>query len=159
VLETVWELPKAPDGRPTGANHATPGLTTPGPTTPEEPAPPAPAIGVVEMPRLTDFPKTDAAVRQRCPTADMIMVTKILHAAAQAYTSVKDPQIPPLNDADFAEAVAQAVAESPQQTSAALFLRTVPNVVKSWAELGRHPPIPKGPKSATQRKMDLIDRC
>jgi hypothetical protein len=91
-------------------------------------------------PRASDFPATDAAVRRKCPTADLQIVTRITEAAIQSFLSVDRPKMPPPTDADIAEAVEQAAKDSPKQQGAGLFLKTVPAVIKSWAELGRHPP-------------------
>jgi hypothetical protein len=95
---------------------------------------------VVVMPRASDFPLTDAAIRGCFATADLRIVTKVIEKALQAYLSVDAPKIPAPVDADFAEAVSVAWAESRNQTSAALFLSTVPAVITNWSMHGRHPP-------------------
>ena len=95
---------------------------------------------VLQMPRQSDFPKTDVAIRSRCPSADLSIVTRITEAAMQAYISVDHPKMAAPTDADIADAVEKAAKDSPKQQGAGLFLRTVPAVIKSWAELGRHPP-------------------
>lgn len=87
--------------------------------------------------KSADFPKTDAAVRRRCPTADLTIVTQIVQAAFQSYFSVDNPKCAEPTDEDLAEAVDEAAAGARKQSSAGLFLTTVPNVVKTWAEFGR----------------------
>jgi hypothetical protein len=89
------------------------------------------------MPRLSDYPQTDAAVRRCFATADMAIVTRVVEAAARAYLSVEQPKIPEPTDADYAAAVEQAWSESKNQTSAALFFTTVPAVIQTWALHGR----------------------
>jgi hypothetical protein len=108
----------------------------------------------IPFPRSCDFPRTDAAVRQRCPTADLSIVARITEAAVQAYLSVDGPKMPTIGDAEIAEAVEQASRESPKQNGPALFLRTVPAVIKTWAELGRNNP-PTLPQTKQQRNADL----
>jgi hypothetical protein len=110
------------------------------------------------FPCASDFPKTDAAVRRRCPTADLRMVTRITEAAVQAYLSVDDPKMPPPDDAAIAEAVEQAAKDSRNQQGPALFLKTVPAVMKSWAELGRHPPARAHAGSLAERTIALMQK-
>lgn len=98
------------------------------------------AAAIVELPRQSDFPQTDAAIRRRCPTADLPIVVRITEAATREYLSVDGPKIPPPDDAVIAAAVEEAARQTPKQTGPGLFLRTVPAVIRSWAELGRHPP-------------------
>lgn len=104
------------------------------------------------MPRVSDFPKTDAAIRGKCPTADLQIVVRITEAAMQSYLSVDHPRIPPPGDAEIAEAVEQAAKDSPKQLGPGLFLKTVPAVIKSWAELGRHPP--EKPQGTIYKRCD-----
>lgn len=100
----------------------------------EQKAPPIP------FPRQSDFPLTDAAIRGRCPTADLTIVVRITEAAVREYLSVDAPKIQAPDDSMIAAAVEEAAWQSPKQTGPGLFLRTVPAVIRSWAELGRHPP-------------------
>jgi hypothetical protein len=90
-----------------------------------------------EISRLAaaEFPKTTALLARKFPTIDSAMVTKIIHASAQAWCSVENPQIPEPGDEVFAAAI--EAAKNGKQTSAALFLRTVPTVISNWARSGR----------------------
>jgi hypothetical protein len=82
-----------------------------------------------------EFPKTTALLAKKFPTIDSAMVTRILHASAQAWCSVPNPKIPEPGDEVFAAAI--EAAKNGKQTSAALFLRTVPTVITNWARSGR----------------------
>ena len=100
---------------------------------------PVPTTTTPRAARVADseWPETDAAVRGRYQTADGLMVRRIVESAVQAYFGVESPRIPELSDHDIAAAVAAAATQSPKQTSAGLFLKTVPTVIASWAKHGR----------------------
>lgn len=112
--------------------------TLPDPTTPT-------ALGVA-LPRLTEYPKTDAAVRRCFATADLRIVLQIVQAATQEFVSSDTPKIPEMGDTEIAAAVEQAWKESSNQTSAALFKTTVPAVVKTWCLHGRRMATRAGPQ-------------
>jgi hypothetical protein len=98
------------------------------------------AVATLRIPTVaqSEYPLTEGAVRSVFSTADSTLVVRIVQLALQAYLSVERPQIPEPTDADIADAVEVAVAESPKQTSAGLFKTTVPKVVESWARFGKH---------------------
>lgn len=121
--------------------HTLPTIPNPSIPDPTEPT----AVGVA-APRLTEYPKTDAAVRRCFATADLRIVIQIVQAATQAFLSVDNPKIPEVGDADIASAVEQAWRESSNQTSAALFKTTVPAVVNTWCLHGRKMAARAGPQ-------------
>jgi hypothetical protein len=82
-----------------------------------------------------DFPKTAALLVTKFPTIDSAMVSRIIQASCQAWCSVDNPKIPEPGDDVYAAAV--EAAKNGKQTSAALFLRTVPTVISNWAQSGR----------------------
>lgn len=88
--------------------------------------------------QFSEYPLTTAAIQRRFATTDVMFVGQIVDAAARQYVSVDDPRIPTPTDKEFADAVEQAALESGnRQTSAALFMRTVPAVIGNWAKHGR----------------------
>jgi hypothetical protein len=148
---------------PDGAKQSSPPLPLPPHTPPSLSSPPPPpsyfslvsfspqsqndedaskqnSSNVIEFTPITDTPKTEAAIRKRWPSAGYQIIIRVVHAAVQAYLSAQNPKISEPDDALIAEAVEQAAAESPHQTSASLFVATVPQVIKSWCEYGRLPP-------------------
>lgn len=129
----VLDMSRLPEDLKTG--RPVPEDQTPAPTSPPTP-----------FPRQSDYPLTDAAIRGRCPTADLPIVVRITEAAVREYLSVDAPKINPPDDAMIAAAVEEAARQSPKQAGPGLFLRTVPSVIKTWAQLGRHPP-PSQPRS------------
>jgi hypothetical protein len=93
---------------------------------------------VMSPAEILEYPQTTKAIQCRFPTADFYIVGHIIQLAAYAYVSVDNPKIPPPEDKQFAEAVEAAAKEAGEkQTSAALFLRTVPTVIGNWARNGR----------------------
>ena len=86
---------------------------------------------------FTDFPKTADAVCARFPSADLVLVARIVEASARAFLSIESPMISEPTDEVYAEAVSIAAGTSKKQTSPALFLKTVPNVVANWAKHGK----------------------
>lgn len=91
-----------------------------------------------KTPVVHEYPKLAAEVQRRFPTADSVLVQRIAMAAAQAYVAVDNPRIRELDDALMAEAVDKASRETPKQTSAGLYVSTVPAVITSWAKHGRN---------------------
>lgn len=115
-------------------------LPVPEPVPEPAPAPASAPASAAPTPviEFNEYPKTAAAVRRRFPSADVVLVAKIVQASAQRYVSADNPQIPPPDDSTYAAAVEQAAQESGRkQTSAGLFLSTVPAVIESWARVGR----------------------
>ena len=82
-----------------------------------------------------EFPKTAALLATKFPAIDSAMVSRIIQASCQAWCSVDNPKIPEPGDDVYAAAV--EAAKNGKQTSAALFLRTVPTVISNWARSGR----------------------
>jgi hypothetical protein len=93
--------------------------------------------GTREISKLAaaDFPKTTELLTRKFPAIDSAMVSRIIQAATQAWRSVDNPRISEPGDDVFAAAV--EAAKNGKQTSAALFLRTVPAVISNWARSGR----------------------
>ena len=87
---------------------------------------------------FSEFELTTTAVCSRFPSADVVLVSRIVENCARAYLGVDKPKIPEPTDAVYAEAVAVAASESKKQNSAALFLKTVPAVIENWARRGRN---------------------
>ncbi len=109
---------------------------------------------------ILEYPETTKAIQLRFPTADYVIIGKIVQLAAYAYVSVDNPKTPPPGDHQYAEAVVAAAKESgDRQTSAALFHRTVPTVIGNWAKNGREA-IPKtnGRKSFVDDVTNVIER-
>jgi hypothetical protein len=104
-----------------------------------KPAPP-PLSGQRPPVQLTEYPLATAAVRRRFAIADLVIVGRIVDACAQTYLSVDNPRIDPPGDAEFAAAIDRAAEETNGQNSPALFLRTAPRVIESWARYGRDAP-------------------
>lgn len=102
------------------------------------------------LPRRTmaaaEYPKTDAAVGKHFQSADGLLVLQIVKAVVQEYHSIKGPKIPEPDDEAISEAVEIAFKENEnRQTSAGLFLTTVPKVIQSWARRGK--PVARAPTS------------
>ena len=91
-----------------------------------------------------EYPKTCAAIAGKFPTADMPIMTAIVHAAMQVYVSSDSPRIGALTDSDIAEAVVLAGNGAEGQKSAGLFRTTVPAVIANWVNFGK-PGAPKKP--------------
>jgi uncharacterized protein YdaU (DUF1376 family) len=92
--------------------------------------------GILIDPR--EYQKTCAEIAGRFPTADMAMMSSIIHAAMQAFISVDKPKMLAPTDGDIAEAVRAASKEAgTKQTSAALYKTTVPAIVGNWAKFGK----------------------
>jgi uncharacterized protein YdaU (DUF1376 family) len=88
---------------------------------------------------FAEYPLTAAAIRTRFPSANLILVNRIVDASARQFISVDSPRIPVPDDAVFAEAVDEACKDG-RKTGAGLLLRTVPSVIESWAKYGRKSP-------------------
>lgn len=88
------------------------------------------------MPKGFEYPKTGAAVCRRFPAADRTLVSRIIQAGLQAYIGVANPRIPSPDDSVYAAAVDEATSKS--QTSAGLYMTSVPTVIASWAKYGRN---------------------
>jgi hypothetical protein len=93
--------------------------------------------GTREISKLAaaEFPKTAAMLATKFPAIDSAMVSRIIQASCRAWCSVDNPKIPEPGDEVYAAAV--EAAKNGKQTSAALFLRTVPTVISNWARSGR----------------------
>ena len=93
--------------------------------------------GTREISKLAaaDFPKTTELLTRKFPAIDSAMVSRIIQAATQAWCSVDNPRIPEPGDEVYVAAI--EAAKNGKQTSAALFLRTVPTVISNWARSGR----------------------
>jgi hypothetical protein len=84
-------------------------------------------------PKARDWPETAAAIREYFPRADDELVRLVVAPTMRVYeAAVEQKKAPPLTDSTVGEAVHQAYFDG--QTSAGLFLTTVPQVVKSWIE-------------------------
>jgi hypothetical protein len=117
-------------------------------------------VAVSLPPKVVQFgtnPKTGAAVRSKFSAAGVRVIAEIADACTQAYLCVSNPKIPPPTDQDIADAVEDAWRQQQgrkdPQRSAILFKTTAAEVIKTWAELGRHPPsesgfVPKDPWEA-----------
>ncbi|HXS94175.1 MAG TPA: hypothetical protein VN736_06180 [Candidatus Limnocylindrales bacterium] len=121
------------------------GIEPKGSTSNDRTAPPGAPI------QFGDFPLSAAAVRRRFATADVVIVTRIVEACAAAFASVDNPVIETPGDSEFAAAIERAAEETKDQLSPALFLRTAPAVMESWARYGRES------KRATNARQAGID--
>jgi hypothetical protein len=92
------------------------------------------------------FPKTTAAVRRRFPLAGADFGAVLAQVAQGVLTA--QSKLPTLTDEILLQAVEVAEAASPGQKKQGLFLRTVPAVIRSWAENGRPATPPEIPGMA-----------
>jgi hypothetical protein len=88
--------------------------------------------------RFDQWPKTLEAVCGRFPTADVVLVGKIIQASLQIHISIDNPKCPSPTDSVLAEAVKLAADQANGQTSPGLFLKNVPAVISNWAKFGRN---------------------
>lgn len=86
---------------------------------------------------FSEYPETRQKICGRFPAADDVLVGDVAQKSVQAWLSVDSPKIPEPTDRLIAEAVDVAATSNPKQTSAGLFLRTVPAVITNWAKCGR----------------------
>lgn len=91
------------------------------------PPPPPPSVPVVPdrkqpQPEKSSWPVTSMAIRSRFPTTDDGKIAEIVSAALAAY--------PEATDNDIGDAVNHASKSS--QKSASLYLKTVPEVLRTW---------------------------
>ena len=89
------------------------------------------------LPRLPllisqEWPETAAVICSEFPTSDDRIVRQIINAAAHAFTDEGLADVN-LTDARLAQAIAAARAGAKDQYSAALYLETVPTVIRNWA--------------------------
>lgn len=79
------------------------------------------------------WPRTAGAIRAEFPAADDVIVGRIVEAALVAFFGVHGLNTKhKLSDADLADAVIECKRSN--QESAGLYLRTVPEVIKTWAQ-------------------------
>jgi hypothetical protein len=83
-----------------------------------------------------NFPESATVITQKFPSADYRIVGRITQDSLQAFLSVKNPKVE-FTDSLLSDALRLALKESPQQHSAALFLKTVPTITSNWAKNGR----------------------
>jgi hypothetical protein len=83
-----------------------------------------------------EWPLTSIAVRESYPAVDDIFVVKLASASCAVAAGVNGQ----LTDSMLADAVRECRKTSNGQTSAGLFLRTVPQCVKTWFTQGKSPP-------------------
>ena len=101
---------------------------------------------------VTEFPKTAAAVCGHFPATDTTFVLQIVDAGMRAYAGVDEPKIPIPTDDVLADAVESSFSQAGKQTSAGLFLRTVPAVITNWSKAGRS----EGNGASSHWKKDVI---
>lgn len=88
------------------------------------------------LPKGYEFPKTAAAICGRYASTDWRFVSQVIQASAQAFISIDQPKIPSPDDSTYAAAVEEATSRT--QTSAGLYLKSVPLVISNWAKHGRN---------------------
>ena len=118
------------------------------PTTNSEP--PKAAVS----PPVSEYPATAVAIREHFPATDDLFVRRLVTAVVQHVISADLPDAPP--DSLIADAVRECSKSAANgQKSAGLFLRTVPQCVKTWMTQGRHRAPPKPPISEkSQRTLE-----
>lgn len=77
------------------------------------------------LPQSVDWPLTIQQVKRFYPTTDEKFIRSLVASCLKIF--------PDLTDADLADGVAVARRDSPNQKSAGLFVRTVPEVIRTWA--------------------------
>lgn len=90
----------------------------------------------LKFPNYTDWPQTAAAVREPFPGTDDLFILKLVTKSCMEAAGVGKE----LDDGMLARAVKECRKTSPRQTSAGLFLSTVPQCAKTWLQNGESPP-------------------
>lgn len=126
-------------GKTTDINPPACALPTPVPEPKPEPLPTAePPATAVSPPYAirphAEFPETAIAIREKWPATDDVFVMRLADAVAQTTISANISEAP--EDSLIAAAVREC-SKAPKQTGAGLYLRTVPQCVKTWMTQGR----------------------
>jgi hypothetical protein len=92
----------------------------------------SPLVVETKTPPYSEFPETARAVREVFPATDDGFMLKLLHNTAQALANANMPIYGEMTDSLLSKAVRNCRGSTPNQTSAGLFLTTVPQCVKTW---------------------------
>ncbi len=111
-------------------------------------------FGLPSIEKQTEYPETVRAVHDYFPECDFGFVHRLVNDARHAHDCVGQPQCP-FSDKLVAEAVRRVYKQS--QEGAGLFMRTVPECVRTWALEGvRARASPPRKPDATDRAMEML---
>ncbi len=111
-------------------------------------------FGLPAIEKQTEYPETVRAVHDYFPECDLRFVHRLVAAAGHAHACVAQP-LCPFSDQLTAEAVRRVYKQT--QEGAGLFMRTVPECIRTWALEGlRSRASPPPVRDKTDRAMDIV---
>ncbi len=111
-------------------------------------------FGLPPIEKQTEYPETVRAVHDYFPETDLGFVRRLISDASHVYACVAKPTCP-FSDKLVAEAIRRVYKQS--QEGAGLFMRTVPECIRTWALEGmRSRASPPGTPTKTDRAMERL---